>query len=76
MRITLEVPEHRAAFTLELLRSLPFVTLLGLAAKAAPLDETAHLLSSLANAARLRAALERDRLGQHETHSLPDDLPR
>jgi len=76
MRITLEVPEHRAAFMLELLRSLPFVTLRGQAAKAAPLDETAHLLSSPANAARLRAALERDRLGQRQTHSLPDDLLR
>ncbi len=72
MRITLEVPEHRAAFMLELLRSLPFVTLRGRAAKAVDLDETAHLLSSPANAARLRAALERDKLGQHETHSLPD----
>jgi hypothetical protein len=76
MRITLEVPEHRAAFMLELLRSLPFVTLRGQAAKAAALDETAHLLSSPANAARLRAALERDRLGQHQTHSLPDNLLR
>lgn len=76
MRITLEVPEHRAAFMLELLRSLPFVTLRGQALEAAPLDETAHLLSSPANAARLRAALERDRLGQHQTHSLPNDLLR
>jgi hypothetical protein len=76
MRITLEVPEHRAAFMLELLRSLPFVTLRGQAAKAADLDETAHLLSSPANAARLRAALERDRLGQRQNHSLPDDLLR
>ncbi len=76
MRITLEVPEHRVAFMLELLRSLPFVTLRGQAAKAAALDETAHLLSSPANAARLRAALERDRLGQRQTHSLPDELMR
>ena len=74
MRITLEVPEHRAAFMLELLRSLPFVTLRGQAAKADALDETAHLLSSPVNAARLRAALERDRLGQRAIHSLPDDL--
>lgn len=76
MRITLEVPEHRAAFMLELLRSIPFITLRGQAAKAAALDETAYLLSSPANAARLRAALERDRLSQHQTHSLPDDLVR
>jgi len=74
MKITLEVPEHRAAFLLELLRSLPFVTLRGQAAKVATLDETAQLLASPANVARLRAALERDHLGQHETHSLPDVL--
>jgi len=61
---------------LELLRSLPFVTLRGQAAKAAVVDETAHLSSSPANAARLRAALERDRLGQHQTHSLSEMLPR
>ncbi len=72
MRITLEVPEHRAAFMLELLRTLPFVTLRGQAVKAAALDETAHLLASPANAARLQAALERDRLGQHEIHSLSE----
>ena len=74
MRITLEVPEHRAAFMLELLRSLPFVTLRGQAANADALDETAHLLSSPVNAARLRAALERDQLGQRAIHSLPNDL--
>jgi PHD/YefM family antitoxin component YafN of YafNO toxin-antitoxin module len=48
-------------FLLELLRNLPFVQLRGRATKAAALDETAHLLSSPANAARLYAALGRDR---------------
>jgi hypothetical protein len=72
MRITLDVPDYKAAFMLELLRSLPFVTLRGRVAKVAALDETAYLLASPANAARLRAALERDKLGQHKTHSLPD----
>jgi len=72
MRITLDVPDHKAAFLLELLRSLPFVTLRGHAAKVEILDATAHLLSSPANATRLRAALERSRLGQYETHSLPE----
>jgi hypothetical protein len=71
MKITLEIPDNRADFLLELLRSLPFVKLRGQAAKAAPLDETAYLLSSPANAERLYAALERDRRGQRETHELP-----
>lgn len=61
MKITVEVPESRADFLLELLRSLPFVTL----------DETAHLLSSPANAERLYAALARDQRGERETHELP-----
>lgn len=76
MRITPEVPEHRAAFVLALLCSQPSVTLRGQAADAAALDETAHLLASPTNAVRLRAALERDRLGKSETHSLPDYLLR
>ena len=74
MKITLEVPDSRAGFLLELLRNLPFVTLRGKAAKAAALDETDHLLSSPANAARLYAALERDRRGERETHELPATL--
>jgi hypothetical protein len=71
MKITLEIPDNRAEFLLELLRNLPFVTLRGQAAKAAAPDETTHLLSSPANAQRLYAALERDRRGQQETHELP-----
>ena len=74
MKITLEVPENRAAFLLELLRNLPFVTLRGQAAKISVPDETAHLLSSPANTARLQAAIERDRRGQRETHELPATL--
>jgi hypothetical protein len=71
MKITLEVPDSRAGFLLELLRNLPFVKLRGQAAKTAALDETAHLLSSPANAARLYAALARDQRGERETHELP-----
>ncbi len=71
MKITLEIPDSRADFLLELLRNLPFVKLRGQAAKAPVLDETAHLLSSPANAARLYASLERDRRGEREIHDLP-----
>ncbi len=71
MKITLEIPDNRADFLLELLRNLPFVKLRGQVAKAAPLDETAHLLSSPANAARLYAALARDQRGERGTHELP-----
>jgi hypothetical protein len=76
MTITLEVPESRAAFLLELLRHLPFVELQGQAANTAPVEETAHLLSSPANAARLYAALARDQRGERETHALPATIGR
>lgn len=74
MKITLEVPDSRADFLLELLRNLPFVKLRGQAARASVPDETSYLLSSPANAARLYAALERDRRGERETHELPDAI--
>ena len=74
MKITLEVPDSRAHFLLELLHNLPFVKLRGQAAKAVVVDETAHLLSSSANAERLYAALDRDRQGHRETHPLPTVL--
>ena len=70
MKITFEVPESRASFLLELLRSLPYVTLRGQAAKVAA-DETAHLMASPANAVRLQVAIERDQRGERETHELP-----
>ncbi|RZK36792.1 MAG: hypothetical protein EOO57_06570 [Hymenobacter sp.] len=68
MKITLEVPDSRAEFLLELLQSLPYVKLSGPAAEAQAPDETAHLLASPTNAARLRAAIERDCRGERETH--------
>ena len=74
MKITLEVPDNKVGFLLELLRNLPFVKLRGQAAKAQTADETTHILSSPANAARLYAALARDRRGERETHELPTTL--
>lgn len=59
MKIKIEVPDSRAGFLLELLRSLPFVKLRSRATQQPILDETAHLLSSSANAERLYAALAR-----------------
>lgn len=73
MKITLEIPDSHADFLLELLRHLPFVKLRGQAAKA-PADETAHLLSSPANAARLYEALGRDQRHEREVHELPASL--
>jgi len=71
MKITIEVPDSRADFLLELLRNLPFVKLRGQATKAGAIDETAHLQASPANAARLREAIARDQQGQRESHDLP-----
>ncbi|MDU0371197.1 hypothetical protein ACFPAF_12385 [Hymenobacter endophyticus] len=74
MKITFEVPESRAGFLLELLRSLPYVTLHGKARQAAPVDETAHLMASPTNAARLQAAIARDKNNQREVHELPASI--
>lgn len=72
MEITLQVPDSRAGFLLELLRSLPYVELRSPAAPAADeLDETAYLLASPANAERLYAALARAKRGEWATHELP-----
>jgi len=57
MKITLEVPDNRAGFLLELLRSLPFVKVRSQGPQKPVMDETAYLLSSPANAERLYAAL-------------------
>ncbi len=68
MRISFDVPDHRASFILELLRSLPFVSLRGQAAKAvsktAPADTTDYLLASPANAAHLARSLAQLERGQ------------
>ncbi len=74
MKITLEVPDSRAEFLLELLQSLPYVTLGSQATEAPARDETDHLLASPANAARLQAAIARDQRGERETHDLPTTL--
>ncbi len=72
MEITFQVPDSRAGFLLELLRSLPYVELRSPAAPAtAELDETAYLLASPANAERLYAALARAQRGEWQTHELP-----
>jgi hypothetical protein len=69
MEITLQVPDSRAGFLLELLHSLPYVELRSPAAPAAAeLDETAHLLSSPANAERLYAALARAYSHERSAH--------
>lgn len=67
MRLTFEVPDNRAAFILELLRSLSFVTLLERETEAEPemeQDTTEYLLASPANAEHLRQSLEQRRQGK------------
>lgn len=46
MKITPEIPDNRAAFTMELLQSLPFVKATPARAKSKRLDETKYLLSN------------------------------
>ena len=69
MKITLEVPDHKAAFVLELLNSLPFVkTTQPRAAK--PKDDTEYLFRSQKNRERLEAAMQDVERGQTQAHDL------
>ena len=70
MKITLEIPDNKAAFMMELLESLPFVKATPARTKAKPQDETEYLLSNPANAKALLAAIERTRNGQVVEHDL------
>ena len=73
MQITFNVPDDRAAFLLELLRGLPYVTLQGEAAEAAAAeqDTTAYLPASPANAEHLRRSIEQLRRGE----GIPVEVP-
>lgn len=64
MKITLEVPDHKAAFVMELLQSIPFIKAKPVRSKAKPQDETEYLLSSPANAKALLQAVGRVNAGQ------------
>jgi hypothetical protein len=64
MKITLEVPDHKAAFVMELLQSIPFIKAKPVRSKAKPKDETDYLLSTEANRKALMAAIERTSNGQ------------
>ncbi len=73
MRISFDVPDHRASFILELLRSLPFVSLRGQAAKAGGKmepDTTDYLLASPANAAHIARSLAQLERGEGITVDL------
>ena len=72
MKITLEVPDNKAAFMMELLQSLPFVKATPARRKATPQDETEYLLSTKANRERLLGAIERLERGEGQQHDLMD----
>ena len=72
MKITLEVPDNKAAFMMELLQSLPFVKATLARTKAKPQDETEYLLSNSANARVLKDAIERLESGKGVQHDLLD----
>ena len=70
MKITLEIPDNKAAFMMELLQSLPFVKATPARIKAKPQDETEYLLSTKANRERLLGAIERLERGEGIQHDL------
>ncbi|WP_310390976.1 hypothetical protein [Hymenobacter sp.] len=72
MKITLEIPDNKAAFMMELLQSLPFVKATPARTKIKPQDETEYLLSTKANRERLLGAIERLERGKGQQHDLID----
>jgi hypothetical protein len=72
MKITLEIPDNKAAFMMELLQSLPFVKATPARTKSKAQDETEYLLSNPANAKALRDSIERLESGKGIQHDLID----
>jgi hypothetical protein len=70
MKIELEVPDHKVAFIMELLESIPFVKAKFVTKKNASQNTTDYLLSTSANRERLMKSLERSRNGEVEFHEL------
>ena len=73
MKITLEVPDHKAAFVMELLQSIPFIKAKPMCSKAKPQDETEYLLSTEANRDRLLQSLANIERGLTEPHELIEE---
>ena len=76
MKYTLEVPDQDAGFVLEFLRRVTSVKLTPVgrqASKPATMDTTDYLLSSPANAERLRQAYEQFDRGERIDFTLPQE---
>ena len=74
MEIIFEVPAERAAFMLEMLRSMSFVNNpRPLTSNPGEPDATDYLLASPANAARLQQAYEQFDQGQRVDFTLPTE---
>lgn len=72
MKITLEVPDDKAAFMMELLQSLPFVRATPARTKIKSQDETEYLLSTKANREQLLKSIEQLERGEGQLHDLID----
>ena len=82
MKLTLEIPDEKAAFFLELIANLPFVKAASPPAKTngrrkvgqqPGQDTTDYLLASPANRERLLASIAEIRAGNVEFHDLIDE---
>ena len=77
MKYTLEIPDEEAAFITEVIRRLSAAVKLTPARKtkaaAATPDDTAHLMRSPTNHARLSASLKRIKRGEYSERALLPD---
>jgi len=71
MKIELEVPDHKVAFVIELLQSIPFIKAKFSSTKTKE-DTTDYLLSTSANRERLLAAIERSKNGELDFHEFAE----
>ncbi len=74
MKITLDVPDHKAAFILEVLQAFSYVkTTRPRARKAPEMDETEYLLSTDANRRALLEAVASFQRGEYQQHDLIEE---
>jgi len=74
MKITLEVPDSKASFIIELIKSIPFIQIKKTEGNViSQMDTTEYLLSSPTNKNRLLEAINRSKNGELEYHNLIEE---
>ena len=73
MKITLEVPDNKMLFIMELIESIPFIKIEKAEDLKKDMDTTDYLLQSPNNSERLMDAINRSKHGEIEYHNLLEE---